>query len=41
MAPGIYIEYGYHEKFGHPKDFPGKADITKKLKTDFIENQLP
>jgi len=40
-SPGFYIGMGRHEKFGYPKEWPERAETSKKLRIGFIENTLP
>jgi len=40
-TPALYMGMGRHMKFGHPEDFPAKADTVKAMRERFIAEDLP
>lgn len=40
-APALYLGMGMHQNFGHPEDWPAKADTVKALREKFLAETLP
>jgi len=40
-APCLYLNMGRHEKFGHPKEWPAKAETVKTLRENFMKDRFP
>eukprot|EP00931_Biecheleriopsis_adriatica_P000178 TRINITY_DN100186_c0_g1_i1.p1 TRINITY_DN100186_c0_g1~~TRINITY_DN100186_c0_g1_i1.p1 ORF type:complete len:252 (+),score=53.93 TRINITY_DN100186_c0_g1_i1:61-816(+) len=40
FMPGLYLGMGRHTSFGYPKDWPEKAEVVKKVRETFVNEEL-